>query len=134
MATGLVHQLTPVFCFQCDEATPECSQCRESGRTCPGSVDGLIFISMGEKSQKRLRPSSKVETSSSSGLELSKARTQPCDDFQLPPAAKSLVAGAAEQSFLGCFMSCYHTGLVHWPSQTIQNPNTSTLKLAVRAG
>jgi hypothetical protein len=89
---------------------------------------------MGKKSQEALQPSSKVGSSGSGELELIQRHPHPNSTFQLPPAAPSLVAGAAEQCFLGCFMSSYHTSLVQWPSQTIQNPTSSALKLAVRAG
>jgi hypothetical protein len=128
-----------VSSFQCDEAVPECSQCRESGRKCPGRIEGLIFISAGEKSlrdksQEALQTSSKVGTSGSNELELFMRRPQSDSKFQLPPTAQSLVAGAAEQCFLGCFISSCHTSLVQWPSEPIQNPTSLALKFAVRAG
>jgi hypothetical protein len=90
--------------------------------------------SRGEKSQEILQPPSKVGSCDSSELELIKRRPKPNSEFQLPPTAKSLVAGAAEQCFIGCFISSYHTNLVGWPSQPIQNPTSSVLKFAVRSG
>jgi hypothetical protein len=117
---------------QCDEATPECSQCRESRRACPGPVEGLIIIAMGRGSQNQPQPPPAVGATS----QLVPFSRDPQLDLasRLPPAAPSLVAGAAEQCFLGCFNSSYHTNLVKWSEQTIQNPTSPALKFAVRAG
>jgi hypothetical protein len=133
--------------FQCDETLPECSQCLEAGWKCPGSVSGLIFISM-NKSRQPLRAASKASSrgsgerpgDSSEGirhigeLELLQSHSRSGSGFNLPPAAKPLVAGAAEQCFIGCFMSSYHTAVVQWPSRPIENPTTMALKFSVRAG
>jgi hypothetical protein len=102
-------------------------------------VEGLIFISMDEKSQheqsqKALQPSSRAGASSSGEVKRFKRRPQSVPEFQLPPASRSLVAGATEQLFWGCFMSSYHTSVVHWPSRYIENSTSPALKFAMRAG
>jgi hypothetical protein len=44
------------------------------------------------------------------------------------------VASAAEQCFVSSFLYSYHTSVVKWPSEPIQNPISKALKFAVRAG
>ena len=129
-----MHFTHPVPSFQCDEAAPECSQCRDSGRTCPGRVEGLIFISMQDKSPDVPQSSSRAATTGSRDLELVRRHPQSNSDFQLPPAAQALVASATEKYFLSNFIYSYHTSLVQWPSEPIQYPTSSALKFAVRAG
>lgn len=33
-------------CLQCDEIIPACTQCRTTGRTCPGPISGIIVRDM----------------------------------------------------------------------------------------
>lgn len=47
---------------QCDEKTPECSQCVRSGKSCPGPLQGTLFIDVvdGQLQSKDVRGMSLV--------------------------------------------------------------------------
>jgi hypothetical protein len=40
---------------QCDEKVPECSQCLNGGRKCPGPVSGMVFLSVTQEQNSTTR-------------------------------------------------------------------------------
>lgn len=81
---------------QCDEQTPECSQCLRSGKACPGPLQGTLFIdvvSETHENSKTVRGTYKSWFDS-----LSCTSTYPCVDNKPSKKKRPVTASSTSQS------------------------------------